>query len=1410
MEHRTLLSLGLSLLLGATSLVGLAQYQTGYPANGLAGNLNALDLAVGGPNTCGPYAFTMVVPGAAWGTNYGAVPSYFNVQAGSGQQQLQLQFHYEISSVAPAPTYQFWIDGEFCSGCIVQLNAHVPGFSIDPNISIYTDVLTITHQYGDAWKEPNNGVREFGLRVNLYGQPNCEARFKAVMFGTTFTEVLGEYDAPALPLYILRDPPGDGSYSTITITNGACVGTTTSVTTGSTQNTFYKARVGVAGTVPFIGLEYDIYGEIGGDYHATQTEQANFDITTCFENTEVISTGTTGPPDDVFIGSAIRYAYGFGKVITRTDCGTIEKDAYFANGPVNVNSRYVYTESQIRNTVLPALETLIAGLEPGTTSYRDAVSQRGVWIQTLAMNESIKAAAVVEDVQSFSGGLSDDHTFTTTTTEARSISYESTMDNGFSGEFGVNIGGTGITAGGGMNFQQGYGSGQNSSNAVTNTMAYHLEDDDGSDQFTVNIAKDPVFGTFVFKLEPNSSQSSCPYEGGEQLDKPSLSVGVPGNTTMVVNEAPLGSQVNFPLYVCNNSTEDRTYHLKFSSATNTEGAILTAFGNQLNGNDDGIELDVPAGDCLNVTNLILVENGGVVDYENILVYLYSLCDGGISSSVTISAYFGTGNVAPDPYCQPPSLGDIIYGNYVDGVQLADIENLNTGGIPPPTGYVDYSDEHFTTLSRNSQQLLMVTAGPSDLILLTAWIDYDQSGTYDIDEKISEGTFFPFGDRRVPYFFQVPATASLGNTRMRVRAVYVAPGEPTPMDPCYSYQYSEIEEYGITIDGNTPLDCTGTPNGPANPGNSCNDGNPSTVLDIYQSNCTCAGIPTDCEGVALGTALPGSSCDDNDPNTGGDVYGADCECAGLSFDCLGVAGGTAVQGTPCDDGDVATGNDVYDANCTCVGQLIDCLGVIGGSTLPGTPCNDGNPLSGGDAYNSNCQCVGAFATDCAGIPGGTAQPGTPCDDGNAATGNDIYGLNCACAGLPYDCAGTPGGNQLPGTPCDDGNPASVNDTFTANCGCIGVLPNDCAGVPGGTAQPGTACDDGDANTGNDVYNAFCTCAGQLIDCDGVTGGLALPGFPCDDANASTGGDTWDNNCQCAGLLIDCEGEPGGTNTVGTACDDGNPDTSDDTYNADCTCAGTLVSDCEGTVGGPAQPGTACDDGDANTGNDVYTATCTCAGQLIDCEGTIGGSVLPGTTCDDGLACTVNDVRGTDCACSGTMLTIGTVTGPSAVVGLSSNAYIVTPMANATSYTWALPNGWTTNDNSAFALVAEAANTAGPVQLCVTATVGGCELTSCITVTVDFNTGLDPEATASGAWYTVQPNPSTGLFQLIPAGDLSPLTITVFDAVGRTVHAPFLVAGKSTATLDLSSAAPGAYYLVATGNGERHISRIIVER
>lgn len=1416
MKHGTQHLSVLALLLGFAANAALGQSnQIGQPVNGSVAGINGTSLTIFGTTgpSCGVlnYRFTMADPSAPWGSTYGTIANYYSLPAGKGQQSFNVAFTYASDNTA-TPNYDVFVDGQYCPSCTATLNSHsisgIPGIT---DISIQ-DYLTITHQAGDAWSEPNNGVREFGLRYKLGGTPYADIRFKVVMVGAVLTDALGYYDAPALPLYILRDPPGGASYSKLSQGNGACYGNTRSVTTGMAEDGFFKARIGAEGSFGLgVEVEYEIFAEVGVSLSATQSETALFEYETCLETTSEVTTPNSGTPDDLFIMTAVRYAYGVGKVIERPDCGTVNKTAYLATVPVQVNNSYTYTASYIHDLLIPQLEQDITLLPIGSVVRNQAEEQLSVWYQTLALNDSLKATSPFVINRSFNGGnLGAEYGITRTTSVKRSIDYSVSLEAGLSFEFGVKIGGSGVSGGASVKMREEYGSGVSSSNTNTNTMLYHLEDDDVYDNFNVRVGADDMYGTYTFTLDSANSRTSCRYEGGYQLDNPGISVGTPGQTSMTVNEAPIGTAVNFPLILCNNSDTTRTYYLKFAAVSNSQGAVMQAFGNTLNSNDLGIQLAIPGGTCIN-TNLALTQpNVGVVDFPNINLYLYSECDEEyppyIRSYITISAHYGAGNFGS--YCAPVSQVGTAQGDYVDGVQVATINSTGTGGVAGPT-YTDYSGQISTPLSRNAQHLITITPGTRTGTIYAAWIDYNRNSAFEPVEKLGEFTNVGSGAQNIA--FTVPNAAALGGTVLRVRGVSPITGEPVPLDACFNYNAGETEDYAVVINANTPLDCAGSPNGTALPGTACNDGNAQTGNDVYNANCLCIGQPADCAGTPGGQAVPGTPCDDGDPNTIDDVYTALCQCLGIAYDCLGVPGGTAVPGTPCDDGNASTGGDAYSAGCDCLGQFIDCAGVIGGATLPGTPCNDGNPLSGGDVFNSSCMCAGQFAIDCEGVEGGTAQPGAPCDDANAATGNDVYAPNCVCVGSPYDCAGTPGGGQLPGTPCDDNNPLSTDDTFTAACACIGVLADDCAGVPGGTAQPGSPCDDDDAGTGNDQYDPFCACVGQLIDCDGVAGGLALPGFPCDDGDVTTGNDVLDNNCQCAGALIDCAGIPGGSSTVGAACDDGNSATSNDVYNAMCVCAGVLANDCEGVAGGPAQPGTACDDGDVNTGNDVYSADCACAGALIDCEGTAGGTALPGSPCDDGVACTVNDVRGADCICAGTTLTIGTVSGSTSILGNSTNAYVVTPVANANSYSWTLPSGWTTSDNSAFVIVTQANNVPGPVDLCVTATAGACELTSCTTVMVDFSTGITSGDGTAAGWFTVQPNPNSGVFQLIPAGnDGSPIRVTVNDGLGRQVVAPFIIAGQRSISMDLGDVAPGAYYLVATRNGEQQAVKVMVQR
>ncbi|MFT4664691.1 MAG: hypothetical protein ACI9XB_001638 [Gammaproteobacteria bacterium] len=61
--------------------------------------------------------------------------------------------------------------------------------------------------------------------------------------------------------------------------------------------------------------------------------------------------------------------------------------------------------------------------------------------------------------------------------------------------------------------------------------------------------------------------------------------------------------------------------------------------------------------------------------------------------------------------------------------------------------------------------------------------------------------------------------------------------------------------------------------------------------------------------------PGTPCDDGDPDTFDDAFNSDCICAGETYDCNDAS---AYYGDPCDDNNPNTYNDVWNSNCDCEG------------------------------------------------------------------------------------------------------------------------------------------------------------------------------------------------------------------------------------------------------------------------------------------------------------------------------------------------------------------------------------------------------------------------------------------------------------------------------------------------------------
>lgn len=171
---------------------------------------------------------------------------------------------------------------------------------------------------------------------------------------------------------------------------------------------------------------------------------------------------------------------------------------------------------------------------------------------------------------------------------------------------------------------------------------------------------------------------------------------------------------------------------------------------------------------------------------------------------------------PAPYC----IGDFHDDPFPVDVHLT---NVTLGTINNTTGDGDYSFYNTTStdLSVGTQYTVSLTVSGMTTHGIGVWIDYNQDEVFDDSERVMNMVDPTNLEGTQTQDFTIPATALLGNTRMRVRAIeddeyFMANGE-TNMLPCNSiYEYTledltttmkfawgETEDYNINITNAVP-------------------------------------------------------------------------------------------------------------------------------------------------------------------------------------------------------------------------------------------------------------------------------------------------------------------------------------------------------------------------------------------------------------------------------------------------------------------------------------------------------------------------------------------------------------------------------------------------------------------------------
>ncbi len=462
--------------------------------------------------------------------------------------------------------------------------------------------------------------------------------------------VLGTTVQPRIPYLVLHAPPGDGSFSDFQETKTTCREFVNTFAEDGSNSANLDVKLGVAGSIGFIAtvdFEFSVTFSAGltaGDL-SVKTNSKQTCVTTSTGLSTNAMTGLEGS-GDVFVGYGTDLNYGLYPRV-RIDPSTCiaKSDTGLIYAPTGEPRQFTWTEEQIQKDIIT--QKAIAANPANSARERNvAQNQADVWEKVLAQNNANKNNpnnALIESL-SYSAGPTLSRESVVSVLETNSLEVEHYIDFNTGVSAVLEIGGSGVS--GGYEYRGSYRYGKSQTQSLENSqkVSYNLNDDDDDgdgDLFNLKVVRDPMYGTPVFRLE-SGSRTSCPYQGGYQRDQPKLKHDGTTNDNITLQGNPVGSSATFKLDLCNESNEVRTYHLKLNAASNLNGAVVSAAGVPLNGNDDGQVFDVPANGC--VQNLVVevkqLSANSPLSYPNLELFLFSPCEQGIQTSVFASVFFG--------------------------------------------------------------------------------------------------------------------------------------------------------------------------------------------------------------------------------------------------------------------------------------------------------------------------------------------------------------------------------------------------------------------------------------------------------------------------------------------------------------------------------------------------------------------------------------------------------------------------------------------------------------------------------------------------------------------------------------------------------------------------------------------------
>lgn len=478
-----------------------------------------------------------------------------------------------------------------------------------------------------------------------------------VVEGPTERQVdsLGIMTEPKIPHMIIHNPPGDNSKTSVTNTGRKCRSLEEKVRNSETGNFYGSYKIGFKGDVGFIlSLELEIYTELSVDVNKGSFETQRKTDETCItvsETLEALSNGTGAQGNDLFVGYGMDMAFGFGKTL-RIENDTTVIDTTLLYRPIEESIKeFFLTKGGILNDINIQQAIVNDSINNSEPKRAKAQYQINVWQQVLANNDANIAAAASQTGEniSFSGGASTGYDTSVEYNTSQSIEVESFVETTLGIEQAAYFGGSGFKLGAKMTKQKTIGNLLSTTGGQSENISVTRWDNDQSDYFEVKVVKDPVYGTPIFIVDSLQTKSSCPYEGGIELDQPKLEIVGTTSPTITIPNVTLGTGGTFNVKVCNNAPEERTYALGFVNESIARDLVIRSNGNTGTVNTDlgitqfaTISAVPPNGQCKTGSyeiRLARADPAAPMSYQNVELVAASVCDSTKRASIFVNIDF---------------------------------------------------------------------------------------------------------------------------------------------------------------------------------------------------------------------------------------------------------------------------------------------------------------------------------------------------------------------------------------------------------------------------------------------------------------------------------------------------------------------------------------------------------------------------------------------------------------------------------------------------------------------------------------------------------------------------------------------------------------------------------------------------